>query len=84
MTTSTDFQPTDLDRLQWFKQGYRVFCNICWWIGADNNYDECPECGSDLLEWILECENKGTVYQKLTSKTGKTALMDYVRKQEYH
>jgi hypothetical protein len=49
-----DFTPSELDRTRWYKHGYRVLCDNCWWIGADNNYDECPECFSDRLEWIFD------------------------------
>jgi hypothetical protein len=38
----------------WYKQGYRVFCNSCWWIGSDNGYD----CNSDHLEWIFDKDSE--------------------------
>ena len=56
MTTFTDFQPNELDRFRLYNQGNRVFCNKCWWVGADDNYDQCPECFSDRLEWIFDDE----------------------------
>jgi hypothetical protein len=45
---------SELDRLRWYKDGYRVFCNNCWWIDLDENYDQCPDCNSDMLEWIFD------------------------------
>ena len=59
METFIDFLPSDIDRFRWFKNGNRVFCNVCWWVGPDEDYNECPDCNSDRLEWILEdSENK--------------------------
>jgi hypothetical protein len=49
-----DIQPSEIDRLRWYKQGNRVFCNNCWWVGADNNYDQCPERYNNKLEWISD------------------------------
>jgi hypothetical protein len=54
MTTFIDFNPSILSRIRWHQKGNQVFCNSCWWVGADKNYDQCPECFSDRLEWILD------------------------------
>jgi hypothetical protein len=57
MEAFIDFLPSDLDRLKWYYQGYRVLCNSCWWVGLDEDYDQCPDCNSDRLEWIIEKED---------------------------
>jgi hypothetical protein len=57
MDTFINYQPSDLDRLRWHKDGYHVFCNNCWWFGSDKNHDQCPDCNSDKLEWIMNRED---------------------------
>jgi hypothetical protein len=53
MDTFSDFEPSELDRFCWYNKGHRVLCNACWWIGTDENRDQCPDCNSDRLEWII-------------------------------
>jgi|APSaa5957512622_1039677.scaffolds.fasta_scaffold285071_2 hypothetical protein len=53
METFSDFDPNELDRIRWYQKGYRVICNDCWWVGLDEEHDQCPDCNSDRLEWII-------------------------------
>lgn len=57
MTTFQEHKPNINDRLNWVKKGFKVFCCDCWWIGREIDYDSCPDCKSDKLEWILETED---------------------------
>jgi|APSaa5957512622_1039677.scaffolds.fasta_scaffold107932_1 hypothetical protein len=54
MNSFQRYLPGELDRIIWYRKGYRVLCNNCWFVGQDENYDYCPDCHSDRLEWILD------------------------------
>ena len=54
ITTFSDFQPSKIDRFRWRQKGYKVFCSDCWWIGKGEDYDYCPDCRGESLEWIIE------------------------------
>ena len=53
MESFIDIQPSLIDRFRWFFKGYQVLCNNCWWVGPDENHDQCPDCGSDRLEYLI-------------------------------
>ena len=57
METFIDFEPNKIDRFRWYRNGNRVLCNSCWWKAPDENHDQCPDCNSDKLEWIMNRED---------------------------
>jgi hypothetical protein len=57
METFSDFEPSVLNRIQWYKQSNRVLCDNCWWVGLDDEHDHCPDCNSDHLGWIFDTKD---------------------------
>ncbi|MBT4290409.1 MAG: hypothetical protein HOD92_24040 [Deltaproteobacteria bacterium] len=57
METFINYNPGALDRQRLYSQGNRVLCSDCWWTGPSEDYDYCPDCKNDRLEWIVEKED---------------------------
>jgi len=51
-------QPETLQMIKWIEEGNEVFCEDCWWIGPDNNYDICPDCNSFRLAFLIDLINE--------------------------
>lgn len=54
MSLFRDHSPNALTRFAWYQKGFRVLCSDCWFMGEDIDYDNCPDCNSDKIEFIFE------------------------------